>query len=592
MLESLSRRALLAALGIAPLSVAAKPKHAHKHKHHDEGHSKSHHHDKPAKGKRKDHHDKEGSVRALTIPAATPAEGPLVFRYGVNASNGLDRYQPRQLAVGFVAQDIQRNSSWAVTNVGGFGGWDVFPFGRVGGGMTTEVSPNWATFELARPAKLGYVWRYDPSVLGANPLPSWLAANGWVESGTIDALMQDPNRQWTGPWKVLTKEFPAGTATIPSPSQNGNPKILPWILFAETGGTPSPAPSVPAGKTVPVPNTLCPAWVHDQYYATNCPRDPNDPDVCRTWHLSHDSKYWCYFNHDHGSDPKLVCGTDAACANIRFGEIAKVAGMHEIHEGHKVYCMDYTASHGVKVMIVQHQGTWGLGRVNTCNQQYHLLEILVRTPSDRVYNTRIMADFGRSLGTLSQDGGGDPFPNVCNEQTGYTTPTPSRLIPIGNFCKNASNPPDNAYEPWDTFVDAFLASLGFGGNTVFNTTDPLTCPSDASGTTPIEVMTRSGTGRFFTANQMNFHCPAHANAQGKWWTDPFGITIVPQTDPKAVLQFCKPGWTGFAAMPSGVPENCHRGGKDMARWGDWAICVPTGEAGDFEGSITAAHGPN
>lgn len=582
-----------------PASAVAKP---HKGDHHerkghkehkDHGKHKGQHHAKGHHQKGKDHKDKDHKNKdhkgkdkgpKLFSAALTPADGPIVSRYGGNASPmgaGLSRYNPRQFAINFQAADSTLGAPWKVTNAGAFNGWDVFPFTE---GNRIEVSNTWATFTLDRPAKLGYVWRYDPSKLGANPAPAWLAANGWTQQGTIDATLLDPNRPgWTGPWPVYTKEFAAGTVAIPSPSQNGAAKNLPWVLFAETGGTPSAAPSVPAGKTLPAPNQECPVWVHDQYKTGGFP----------TWHDSHDPKYWCYFNHDHGSNPRLVCGNDAGClGEVKFGQVASLANMTENHWGHKLYALDYTATQGVKVLVIQHQGTWGLARINTCVQQFHMVRVIIKsTAGDTLYNVQFMADYGRSLATLGQDQGGDPYPGVCNEATGYTTTTPSRQVPFGSFC-NPANPASFPYEPWNFAVNRYLASLGLGGNFVVNTQDILTCPLDAAGTQAYEATNRSGTARFFTANQMAFNCPPQANAQGYWWTDPMGLNVVTSTTPNAVRQFCKPGWAGFASMVAGEPANCHRGGPDMARWGDWATCVPSGQPGDFENSITSAHGPN
>ena len=51
-------------------------------------------------------------------------------------------------------------------------------------------------------------------------------------------------------------------------------------------------PALPDGITDrPVPNELCPAWVHDRYMAEH----PGEKRLYRTWHPAIDPVYWCHF---------------------------------------------------------------------------------------------------------------------------------------------------------------------------------------------------------------------------------------------------------------------------------------------------------
>ena len=58
--------------------------------------------------------------------------------------------------------------------------------------------------------------------------------------------------------------------------------------------TPVPTPTAPAQT-----NELCPQWVHDQYVTTG-----PDGKTYPTWHPAVDAATGCYFDHDHGDDPR------------------------------------------------------------------------------------------------------------------------------------------------------------------------------------------------------------------------------------------------------------------------------------------------
>jgi hypothetical protein len=513
------------------------------------------------------------SSAALSDVPPAPAADALVTKYYGAADNSNDAYFPWQFTNGFNRiEDAQRpvngkNSTWIVTDCGQVCGWDVFPFGRVGGGHTKEGGSKWAEFDVTRPVTVGYVWRDNGSP------PAWLASDGWVATGTVDA--RNPDKGWSNdPRPVYTKAFPAGRVAIPGPSNGTTVRILPWILFAEKDGA---RPTMPNGYT---PNQKCADAIHNAIKAPNS----NWP----TWHLPYDVKSHCYFGHDHGSDPRLVYGN---AGHVRYGEIAAQMGMTENHHGHKNYAIDFEDE---DVLFVHHFGTSGLGRVDTCKQQFHLFEMHVRNNAhtETLAVFRFMADYGRSIGAQSNDNTTGPMnPNACpngNAATGYTGTTPSRIIAVAPFCTNG----DQAYEPWVFKENAYADVLGLFGNPVLNTPDAMTCPGDVNGNTAIEMMNRSGTGRFFTPNNVRISCPAHTNNNGYFWTDAMAHEVVPQGTPGSIRQFCKPGWNGMSVGGSGTPEAAHRGGKDMARWGHWAIPVPGGEPGDFERSITDSHGPN
>src|SRR5262249_48533407 len=193
---------------------------------------------------------------------------------------------PRQCVGGAVMPD----ASWGgqrVDDAGPYAGWDVLPTPNEGITRIADRS-DWLAMRLNRPAVLTVVWRCCPTP------PSWLA--GWQPGAPVVVNGQS--------LPTFTRRFDAGDVTLGGAYDQGavpDPHATRdtyWVLLAEQDGRPSADPAVPAGQQVPQPNQTCPAWVHDQYTTTG-------PDGRRyaTWHPQIDPVYWCYFPHDHGSDP-------------------------------------------------------------------------------------------------------------------------------------------------------------------------------------------------------------------------------------------------------------------------------------------------
>lgn len=581
-----SRRHLLGLLGALPIAAAAKPKHKHgKHESdtHKAGDGKRKHgngkDDARKRGKRKDTGEQRLGIAAV---AAAASDGVIVARYGISADNGIDAYQPRQFKVGYEARDAQRDktgvkATWKVTDAGDYAGWDVFAFGRVTGGHMADNTPQWASFTLGRAATLAYVHR------GSGAPPARLAQQGWTESGTINAKIQD-DRGWTGPWKVFRKRFDAGEAIVPSPSENGQSAILPWLLFAEADGTPSPAPAWPSGKAEPKPNELCPSWLHDSIKA------PNSNFL--TWHPPIDyGRYHCYFEHEHGSDWRHVT-RDPAFAP-RYLEIAKVADMAENHWGHKGYAIMLSTGH--RMYVTQHFGTTGVLRANTCKQRHHLLEISLfnASGSERLAQLRFMADYGISGGCRVGDDCGIPLdPVTCphgNEDTGITSfGHGSRQIPVAPFGVDG-----NGYEPWLTVLPT---KLGLNGKLVANTADGIDVCDGPGCNNAVRTRHGTGTARFLTFNQsddgaaLGIKATGQENASGYFFTDPHGTEYRDPSNPgaDAVRQFIKPGLDWKSSLDSDDIERGHMGGPNIARWGEPVQHVATGIAGDAEESIRHA----
>ncbi|RIH87421.1 hypothetical protein Mlute_00977 [Meiothermus luteus] len=134
---------------------------------------------------------------------------------------------------------------------------------------------------------------------------------------------------------------------------------------------------------------LCPEWVHNRHTV----RGP-DGEFYPTWHPQVDPEYGCYFDHEHGDDPR----TSLANPELPpFGYVGKLAGMPEAHEGFKVF----VANRGVRndedrvaltsTRIVAHMGTGGVRRYSV---RHHSLMFDLVAPSGHRVSVQGMADTG------------------------------------------------------------------------------------------------------------------------------------------------------------------------------------------------------
>jgi hypothetical protein len=539
--------------------------------------------------------DHEAIPRPGLVPGAVPA---LVQRYDGNAPDyvaiaNIARYRPRQLAPNLVIPDASIGNSTILTT-GNRNGWDVFNFPNRGSQRARDDA-NFATFTLSRPAVVAIIWRNSGTYR-----PAWLANQGWVLSSQSVSV----NRGSTVVYPVYTKSVPAGVFTLPGPYDEGlcagtnctatevsprpYPINLPWLAFAEASGQPSAAPVVPAGKTVPVANQTCPAWVHDLYQTTG-----PDGTLYPTWHQSIDPIYWCYFRHEHGSNP--LNAFPAGDYEPPYGYLASgmlIPGttipMTENHWGHKGYSFQTKdpAPNNLWFYITQHFGTTGVARANTCLQRFHLVDIQIRNASrtETLVHLQFMGDYGRSIASLLGNGVGGPYtPTACpngNAATGITTSTPSRQIPLNTF---------ENYEPW-TFnrFGTYEEVLGIIGAFTVNSTDAIqNCP-DYTCDTPRTTTQGTGTARHLTFAGFKVVDPGHT-PDGHFCTDGMAMMVVDCAATGAVEQYVKPGFSYDATIASSPPATGHWAGT---RWGNSLNPVSGSFPEDPEGSIRETLGPN
>jgi hypothetical protein len=446
------------------------------------------------------------------VPTATPTPPPalnnqrtLLDSYVVT-NHDISRYewiqyQPRQFRTG---ASVGMFKNYSVGNAGNYQGWDVLnaPDDDSGGGFQKVYSTsNLWTLRLNRPATLAIVW------MDGSSYPNWLSS--WSNGGTVTVAGSTRN--------VLRKNVPAGDIVLGSMwdgSGTGSYVRRGYlVLIAEQGGTPSPEPTVPAGAEVPRVNQTCPTWVHDQYVALG-----PDGKYYPTWHPQIDPIFWCYFGHEHGSDPAAF---DRDYKPL-FGYTAGKMGMSEPHPGFKVYVGELN---GYRFLVSHHFGTGSLNRV--CNR-FHTFDMALKRISDGkiVADVHFLADHGAARYNRVDT---NLTPPSCPSQAvGYTS-NGTRMIPSGHDLVG--------YEPWR--VGGGGRAVGFGGTVTINTFDSIVVCNRVPECDQPFVTNRTGTNRaleeFYNVGIRN------SPNSGVFHTDPHGMEVRNATAGDAVRQYVEPG---------------------------------------------------
>ena len=433
-------------------------------------------------------------------------------------------YRPRQFTTNNTLTDAQ--SGWTINNAGSFQGWDVLlpPNGGKHGSVWQYDKSTFISLTLNRDARLAIVWRADPT-----KVPNWLK-NNWTQQGTV--RINNADRQ------VYVKNFSAGQAvelgSVYDPGQRQAQNLETyWVLFAEKDGTP-PAEPPQLGSPAAEPNKACPQWVHDQY-TTEVTMPNGAKRVLATWHPQVDPVYWCYFGHDHGSDPGLF----KAGYKPAFGYIQDALHtdgvLPESHPGFKNYVWERD---GYRWLFVHHFGTGGAGRF--C-RQFHSLQVTVANKStgEIVADLRLMTDFG-----ASRDNNTDLPLNVTCPQG---VPTPSQVAPLSTGTRTIKVQPDlNGYEPWRSADKGLILGLSLAGLT-FDTVTPITGCTDSTCTQMIRIGQNVGEQRLFAVATdpggpaLSIDASKTPGGGGEFFTDIYGKKLLLASDPGAVRQYVKPG---------------------------------------------------
>lgn len=472
---------------------------------------------------------------APTTPTTAPAAPlpALVAQYG-RWQGALEKYdhllyRPRQFAVGLGLDLVSDYGNQVVQNPGIYAGWDVLSLPNLYH-MTLQSEAEGVHLSLNRPARIGLVWR------AGSWQPGWLA--GWTKGGTVQVKRGDE----TLTYPVYTREFPAGLVNLPSvgiPGEAGTQNYT--VLVGEQGGAATPAPSVPGGQEAPVANATCPAWVHDQYVALG-PDGKNYP----TWHPQIDPVYWCYFRHEHGSDPRLA-GVDAsgkALYTPLFGYTAGRHGMNEPHAGFKSIAFRNTDNTWWNLTV--HMGSAGIGRV--C-MRYHTVDLGITDGKTLKADLHLMGDFGRAKYFEAT--------SVEKEVTG---------CPVDQFSirdmgsRTLGGPNTDGYEPWT--MDNEYNITGFAPRFLsVKQSFPMTRCASVPDCSSLEDLTKldpihTGSERLLEVVDTFVKAGNHGQNVGVYYTDPMGEKFLAASDPMSTRQFIATGFSSTLSKPTNPTGYC------------------------------------
>lgn len=480
-----------------------------------------------------------------TTPVTSPPSGTLptllkaYLIHGPQPDYEIVRYRPRQFAVGLDADAGDKVAR--VDSVGPYAGWDVLntPNREI---STVMNMSNWLELTLDRPATLAVVWR------GGSPLPSWLS--GW--SRGQDVVINGRNTP------TYTRSFSTGNVTLGSvydpQATDRYSRDTYLVLFGEANGTPTKAPAVPAGREAPQPNQTCPAWVHDQYVTTG-----PDGKTYPTWHPQIDPVYWCYFHHEHGSDPSPH--------KPAFGYAGAQMDMSEPHPGFKVYKF---ASGDVTVIATHHFGT--ANAVGAACTRFHGYEIAAYRNGVLAGNVTLMADHGKSQHARTDT---DLRPRNCPDQAAEADADGSNGV--RKFQVATMDPV--GYEPWRIdfrkVVITRLASITINTHSRIADCNTLEC---------FENVPTGDQGEFRAVQYAHGFGIQAGQYTGEFYSDVYGRTILPAGAPGAVRQYVAPGANAVLPDLPAATDECYQdhpfGGKYVCQ-----DISPINENQNIEGAL-------
>ncbi len=469
-------------------------------------------------------------ARAFDLPKEIPSgfslaeeDLALVGSFWVEEADENDRpevdrmqYWPRAFDEGLDI-DPDDGSTDTVDSAGRYDGWDVLSPSTKWEYKNLTPKNDWMHFTLNRDATVAVVWRDEL------PLPSWLS--GWTEGGTVaidDDLVP-----------VYEKDYPAGEVVLGSVEYTNDWREMYLILLAESDEVPTPAPPAPDDFTIPVTNTLCPSWVHGLYTTVG----PDGAEY-ETWHPQIDPVYWCYFGHDHGSNPDLIPGSP----KIPYGYVADKLDQDEPNVGFKEFIFqDMDNEQWVRFVI--HAGTHSVRRV--CAQVHTLHIEVYDLDGAQQYSTAFKADYGAAFAT--SDGGNEVLtPTNC----GYSMPGLAATVSSHQNREINVGSGSNNYERWDSREET-AATYNLGISVFehqFDIRDPqshclsLTCNSVVIRDPLDDNATRRTLGMASWRGDFGFDAD-HALGSGEFFTDPFAEAIRTAGATDAVRQYVAPGFT-------------------------------------------------
>lgn len=284
---------------------------------------------------------------------------------------------------------------------------------------------------------------------------------------------------------------------------------LPFNSFISDSIIPQYASAITPFIDPPIPNHTCPKWLHDIYVIKNRngvdAEVTDEPPYWRTWHPQIDSMYWCYFDHEHGSNPSTTY-------RPQFSYTAYKNNVeNESHEGFKIITVPQTDGRIVVMTVHMH-----VSSARRILQRFHTIIFTVLSANGEIeMEISMKSDFGPAFLysiygrmpineeqkkiedelTLSLLGGDRIF-NVLNIDNDFPSSVNYTFLYKGDILKGPSAISNGLYEQWSTTLKSCSGpNTAHAGHFIFDIRDPSTAlRSQTSDLTDEDLQTLNGQG--------------------------------------------------------------------------------------------------
>lgn len=436
---------------------------------------------------------------------------------------------------------------------------------------------NFCTLNFQRMAKIyllvsGYE-RGDPEAT----LTGW-KSEGWVEfkerasqeNNTVFGLGSRKGEMYA-PSRAYVFSKVAQSVTIPSHHVlatyiKGIKVEGYWkALIGEADGSAFIPPESPLGVSIP-PGGRCPDELHDAWMtpATDAADEFTTGKMFHTFHPLWDPCYWCAYDHEHGSDPKSLMGYSP-----KYGYTAlKNGNEDESHKGFKGIVMD------VDDKLVYYGIHAHMSKGHRFGTRHHTKVIAVVDKITKKLEVELSfkADYGHREVRLAE--GNDRLPLSSEDEalrdaiSSGSQPRKQRLINVidpKNYDTRLlyRTPPDQLhgeYEQWSTHPICSTVKR-WGEPTVDFKDMGLALRTTSSAPSDVTVLGRiidddfiqqPSTNREFRSEDFEisdkyciFPLPdinGKPDANGKFYTDPYGNVLLGGPGPEACAQLVHPGF--------------------------------------------------
>jgi hypothetical protein len=248
--------------------------------------------------------------------------------------------------------------------------------------------------------------------------------------------------------------------------------------------------------------------------------------------------YWCYFGHEHGSNPDLIPGSP----KVPYQYVAAQVPQSEPDAGFKEFIFqDPTDEHWIRFVV--HANSAHGRRV--CARLHTLYVMVYNAQGDEKFSAGFKNDYGAAFATSDV---GDAVLNPTN--CGYSMPT--LAAQVGDHLSRSLNvgPDSNNYERWDSREDsAAVVNLGMVDfDHGFDIRNPMshcldiTCDVVVQRDPERENGTRRTLQMATWRGEFTFNSD-HALGQGEYYTNPYATKKRNAAAADAVRQYAEPGFS-------------------------------------------------